>query len=151
MATKIIYEIESFSAFTYFIIGLFALVISLSLFSFSKNKNFNTNYTVKSSFNYVEGLDIGSEVVISGIKIGEVDRIILLEDKVMVQASIKNRYQIPADSIFTVRSNGIFGKKSLLIEPGFDDMINDNNYVFTNTKDSYSIDMFLRYLNNLND
>ena len=151
MATKIIYEIESFSDFTYFIIGLFTLVISLSLFSFSKNKNFNTNYTIESSFNYVEGLDIGSEVVISGIKIGEVDRIILLDDKVMVQASIKNRYQIPADSIFAVRSNGIFGKKSLLIEPGFDDMTNDNNYVFTNTKDSYSIDMFLRYLNNLND
>lgn len=151
MATKIIYEIESFSTFTYFIIGLFTLVISLSLFSLSKNISLNTNYTIESSFNYVEGLDIGSEVVISGIKIGEVDRIALLDNKVMVRASIKNLYQIPADSIFTVRSNGIFGKKSLLIEPGFDDMMTDKNYVFANTKDSYSIDMFLRYLNNLND
>ena len=26
-----------------------------------------------------------------------------------------------------------------------------NNYVFINSKDSYSIDMFLRYLNNLNE
>jgi len=151
LATKIIYEIESFSTFTYFIIGLFTLVISLSLFSLSKNISLNTNYTIESSFNYVEGLDIGSEVVISGIKIGEVDRIALLDNKVMVRASIKNLYQIPADSIFTVRSNGIFGKKSLLIEPGFDDMMTDKNYVFANTKDSYSIDMFLRYLNNLND
>ncbi len=151
MATKIVYEIDTFSTFTYFLIGLLTLVISLSLFFLSKNINSNKSYNIQSSFNYVEGLNTGSEVVISGIKVGEVDKIMLLEDKVIVQASIKNKYLIPADSIFAVRSNGIFGKKSLLIEPGFDDMINDDNYVFTNTKDSYSIDMFLRYLNNLND
>ena len=151
MATKIVYEIDTFSTFTYFLIGLLTLVISLSLFFLSKNINSNKSYNIQSSFNYVEGLNTGSGVVISGIKVGEVDKIMLLEDKVIVQASIKNKYLIPADSIFAVRSNGIFGKKSLLIEPGFDDMINDDNYVFTNTKDSYSIDMFLRYLNDLNE
>ena len=50
-----------------------------------------------------------------------------------------------------VRSNGIFGKKSLLIEPGFGDIIQDNHHDFTSTKDSYSVDTFLRYLNNLNE
>ena len=68
-----------------------------------------------------------------------------------VSGSINNDYAIPSDSILIIRSNGIFGKKSLLIEPGFGDIIQDKYYEFTSTKDSYSVDMFLRYLNNLND
>tara|TARA_B100001063_G_scaffold165002_1_gene153907 strand:+ start:2180 stop:2521 length:342 start_codon:yes stop_codon:yes gene_type:complete len=112
-----------------------------------KNENFNfTSY-----FSYTEGLEIGSDVVIAGINVGKVTNLKLQDNGVLVSGSINNEYAIPSDSILIIRSNGIFGKKSLLIEPGFDDIIQDNNYEFLNTKDSYSVDMFLRYLSNLND
>ena len=42
-----------------------------------------------------------------------------------------------------------FESVRLLIEPGFGDIIESDSYLFTDTKDSYSIDMFLRYLGNL--
>ena len=39
------------------------------------------------------------------------------------------------------------------IEPGFGEYLDKSNqqYVFNQTQDSYSVDMFLRYLNDLNE
>ena len=65
----------------------------------------------------------------------------------------KKKYNIPEDSLIKIRSEGIFGKKSLFIEPGFGEYFDKSNkqYKFNYTQDSYSVDMFLRYLNNLNE
>ena len=63
-------EIESFSNLTYFKIGI--IIIFLSFTSFFLLNNKNTNLSFVSSFNYIEGLEIGSNVVIAGIKVGEV-------------------------------------------------------------------------------
>ena len=151
MATKIIPEIDSFTNFYHLKIGLFSIFF-LIIFFFSFNKfNFDKNIPFNVYFNYVEGLTNGSDVEISGIKVGEVTNINLLNNQVLVSGFIDKTYDIPEDSIAIIRSNGIFGKKTLLIEPGFGDIMLKNNYVFINSKDSYSIDMFLRYLNNLNE
>ena len=95
---------------------------------------------------------MGTDVEMAGLKIGIVDKISLNKNnEVVVEGIIDPQIDIPDDSILLIRSNGIFGKKSLLIEPGFGDIIENENYFFTDTKDSYSIDMFLRYLGNLNE
>ena len=62
-------------------------------------------------------------------------------------------FDIPKDSIASIRSEGLFGKKSLLINPGFDIPFDSSNknIAFTETTDSYSIDMFLRYLRSINE
>ena len=151
MAAKVISEIESYSSLDHFKMGFIFLFVLLSVVYLTKNMNINSNFIFSSSFNYIEGLDIGSDVVIAGIKVGEVTQLKISNDKVFVHGYIKNNYPIPSDSILAIRSNGIFGNKSLLIEPGFDTPIVSGNYTFINTKDSYSIDMFLRYLNNLNE
>jgi phospholipid/cholesterol/gamma-HCH transport system substrate-binding protein len=120
-------------------------------FFYHSYENFNKKFQFVSMFNYVEGLSVGSNVEISGLKIGEVSNISLNQNgEVTVKGFIDSDIDIPDDSILLVRSNGIFGKKSLLIEPGFGDSLNFN-YIFTETKDSYSIDMLLRYLEALND
>ena len=151
MAAKIVSEIDSFNSNLHFKIGLIFLLLLYFINHFfvnyvNKDKFFFTSY-----FNYTEGLEIGSDVVLAGIDVGKVTNLELQDDGVLVSGSINNEYAIPSDSILIIRSNGIFGKKSLLIEPGFGDIIQDNYYEFTSTKDSYSVDMFLRYLNNLND
>tara|TARA_Y100000768_G_scaffold388573_1_gene385289 strand:+ start:2097 stop:2540 length:444 start_codon:yes stop_codon:yes gene_type:complete len=144
-------EIESFRSLTHLKVGFLTIFIFAFIFFLFKNFNQNQSFTFKSNFNYVEGLEIDSDVSIAGISIGKVTKLELINKKVIVHAFIKENYKIPLDSIITIRSDGIFGKKSLLIEPGFGDLINQRDYVFTNTKDSYSLDMFLRYLNNLNE
>ena len=151
MAAKIVSEIDSFNSHLYFKIGLIFILLLFFINYFSGNflkqdKIFFTSY-----FNYTEGLEIGSDVVLAGIEIGKVNDLELHDDGILVSGIINNYYDIPSDSILIIRSNGIFGKKSLLIEPGLGDIIQDKHYEFTNTKDSYSVDMFLRYLNNFND
>ena len=72
---------------------------------------------------------------------------------ITVNGLIDRAYDIPEDSILKIRSDGIFGKKALSIEPGFGENLDKskNQYVFNETQDSYSVDMFLRYLNELNE
>ena len=151
MAAKIISEIESFSTSSYFKIGILTLLIISFVFYLSSNLKEQNKMKFTSTFNYVEGLEVGSNVVIAGIQVGKVTEINIKNGQVIIDGSIDDIHDIPSDSIAIIRSNGIFGKKSLLIEPGFGDIVETNNYIFTNTKDSYSIDMFLRYLNNINE
>ena len=151
MAAEIVSEIDSFNPITHFKIG-FIFLLSLFLISYFSSYYTDQNKTSFTSyFNYTEGLEIGSDVVLAGIEVGKVTDLKLKNNGVLVYGNINNEYSIPSDSIMIIRSNGIFGKKSLLIEPGFGDIIQDNHYDFTSTKDSYSVDMFLRYLNNLNE
>ena len=151
MAAKIVSEIDSFNSNLHFKIGLIFLLLLFFIYYFSVNYVKQDKIFFTSYFNYTEGLEIGSDVVLAGIDVGKVTGLELQDDGVFVSGSINNEYSIPSDSILIIRSNGIFGKKSLLIEPGFGDIIQDKYHEFTSTKDSYSVDMFLRYLNNLND
>ena len=74
-------------------------------------------------------------------------------DGVIINGYIERKYNIPEDSIIKIKSEGIFGKKALSIEPGFGEYLDKSNqqYVFNQTQDSYSVDMFLRYLKDLNE
>ena len=151
MAAKIILEIDSFNNKTHLKIGfLFLLVISFINY-FSSVYTQDNKIAFTSYFNYIEGLEIGSDVVLAGINVGNITDMKFKDNGVLVHGTINKKHSVPSDSILIIRSNGIFGKKSLLIEPGYGDIIKGNEYEFTNTKDSYSVDMFLRYLNNLND
>jgi phospholipid/cholesterol/gamma-HCH transport system substrate-binding protein len=114
--------------------------------------NPQTNH-FKAHFGYVEGLDIGSDVKLAGIPIGKVTNLEIDNDLIAVTGFIGIDFDIPKDSIASIRSEGLFGKKSLLINPGFDIPFysTNKNITFTETTDSYSIDMFLRYLRNINE
>ena len=153
MATKIVSEIDSYSSSFHFKIGFFSILIFFLITSFYQSSdNSNKEIKFKSIFNYVEGISVGTDVEMAGLKIGIVDKISLNQNnEVVVEGIIDPIIDIPDDSILLIRSNGIFGKKSILIEPGFGDIIENESYLFTDTKDSYSIDMFLRYLGNLNE
>ena len=153
MATKIIKEIDSYSLQYHFQIGVIFLFILIILFFLSKNINNNKSVPFVATFNYVEGINIKSEVQLAGIKIGDINKIMISQDGVTINGYIESKYNIPDDSIIKVKSNGIFGKKALSIEPGFGEYLDKSKqkYVFNQTQDSYSVDMFLRYINNLNE
>ena len=153
MATKIIKEIDLYSSKYHFKIGIFfSLLLILILFLF---KNINNNDTINfvATFNYVEGINNESEVHLAGIKIGDVDKIQIYMHGITVSGVIDKKYDIPKDSIIKIKSDGIFGKKALSIEPGFGEFFDksNNQYVFNQTQDSYSVDMLLRYLKGLNE
>lgn len=153
MATKIINEIDSYEPIYHFKIGIISMLVLVTIIFIFKNTNNNDFIPFVATFNYVEGINNDTEVKIAGIKIGNVSKVTTSSNYVFVKGLVDKNYDIPEDSIIKIKSNGIFGKKVLSIEPGFGDYLDKSNqkYVFEQTQDSYSIDMFLRYLNELNE
>lgn len=152
MATKVVPELDNFTSKYHFFVGLIFLFFIFFLFSIYINLNFNDSTKFNALFKYAEGIEIGSSVKIAGIKIGEVTSIELKDGSVYLSGIIDSAHPIPSDSILQIQSDGIFGNKYLLIEPGFDFPFENNKEIlFTNTSDSYSIDMFLRYLSKINE
>ena len=153
MATKIIKEIDSYDSSYYLKIGIIFIFVLITVYFLFKNTNYKNSVPFIATFNYIEGINSNTDVKISGIKIGSVSKITLSTDDVIVKGYVDRDYNIPKDSILKIKSEGIFGKKTISIEPGFGDFLKKSNeqYVFNQTQDSYSVDMFLRYLNDLNE
>jgi phospholipid/cholesterol/gamma-HCH transport system substrate-binding protein len=82
-----------------------------------------SGYPLTARFNRVEGLRDGSDVRISGIKVGSVvsqaldPKSFVAVLKLNVDPSIK----LPVDTVATISSSGLFGDKYLSLEPGNED------------------------------
>ncbi len=152
METKIIKEIDSYSLRYHLKIGIIFFILLTIFFLLFKNINNNNTIPFVATFNYIEGVNTGTEVKLAGIKVGDISKIVISSDEIIINGNINEQYNIPEDSILKIKSDGIFGKKTLFIEPGFGKYFDKSNkYVFNQTQDSYSIDMFLRYLSEMNE
>jgi phospholipid/cholesterol/gamma-HCH transport system substrate-binding protein len=153
LATEIIKEINLYNSKYHLKIGILFFLFLILIFFLYKNINNNDSVPFVASFKYIEGIKNNSEVQIAGIKIGYVNKITISKDVITINGLIDREYNIPEDSILKIKSDGIFGKKALSIEPGFGEYFDKskNQYVFNDTQNSYSVDMFLRYLNNINE
>jgi phospholipid/cholesterol/gamma-HCH transport system substrate-binding protein len=104
-----------------FIAGGLAIFV-LAVFIIGKQKNlFNPVYTLSSTFSNVSGLQVGNNIRFSGINIGTVDHIAIVNDStVKVMMTIKKEVQqfIKTDSEVSIGSEGLIGDKLLVISQG---------------------------------
>ncbi len=77
-------------------------------------------YTVKAIFPQIDGLNVGDDILMSGIKVGYVSKLDLVRDPFRVQAEFKIRDQIKLwqDAVATVSTTGLFGGKYIALDPG---------------------------------
>ncbi|MBM3564834.1 MAG: outer membrane lipid asymmetry maintenance protein MlaD [Alphaproteobacteria bacterium] len=77
-------------------------------------------YTVTASFAKIGGLNKGSDVRISGIKVGTVTEQVLDPQTfdAVVTLSIARDVLLPADTVASVDSEGLLGGKYVRLEPG---------------------------------
>jgi phospholipid/cholesterol/gamma-HCH transport system substrate-binding protein len=99
-------------------------------------------YAVSAKFDRIDGIKRGSEVRMSGIKIGTVtDQ--LLDPKTylaVVQLNIDKQVKLPLDTSAAITSDGLLGDKYMALSPGGDDaMIPDGGEIETTQG---SIDLF---------
>ncbi len=101
-------------------IGLALLVIGI--FIIGKQKNlFNPVFKLRTSFHNVSGLLVGNNVRFSGINVGTIDQISIINDStVMVHMMIKEDVQkfIKADCVAGISSDGIIGDRVVNISQG---------------------------------
>jgi phospholipid/cholesterol/gamma-HCH transport system substrate-binding protein len=104
-----------------FVTGGLILFILIIYFVGKQQNLFGSNFQLKSKFKTVSGLKIGNTVRFSGINIGTVSEIALVNDSsVVVVLTIQEEVQkfIKTDARASISSDGLVGDKVLTISPG---------------------------------
>ncbi len=102
------------------VVGLLLFIVAIYFVGKQKNL-FGSTIRVNTKFKNVSGLKVGNNVRFSGINIGTVDDIQLLNDtSVAVTFVIKEDVQpfIKSDATATIGSDGLMGDRVLTINPG---------------------------------
>ena len=129
-----------------FILGLIILIITfLALITISSKISFYkpvNNFSLESSFFDIGQLDIGSDVKINGVKVGEVNKIYLDIETYMavVKTSFEKKINIPSDSSFKISNNGFVGSPYVEISLGASPTFYKHNEVTDNNIDAISLE-----------
>ena len=122
-----------------FVLGFLILIISIiSIFYYSSKINlFNKieNFQINSSFFDIGNTNIGNDVKINGVKVGEVLNIQLDQETYMavITSSVDKSIQIPDDSVFKISNNGFIGSSYIEIQLGnSEELLNNNDYSINN-------------------
>jgi phospholipid/cholesterol/gamma-HCH transport system substrate-binding protein len=104
-----------------FVAGGFVLFL-IAIFLIGRQKNlFNPVFTLHTTFYNVSGMQVGNNIRFSGINVGTVDNIKIINDStVMVDMIIRKSVQqfIKNDCLATIGSEGIIGDRFLNITQG---------------------------------
>ena len=107
-----------------FVAGGIAIFI-FAIFIIGKQKNlFNPVYKLTSTFYNVSGLQVGNNVRFSGINVGTVDKISIINDStVRVDMLVKKEVRkfIKTDSEVAIGSEGLIGDRLMIITQGSTD------------------------------
>ncbi len=127
-----------------FIYGVITFVIILNL-ALSKKDNTNANYNnYNARFNKIDGVSEGTDVMISGIKVGDVRKIYIMDNYPQISLDIDKDIKISDDSSVSIQTDGLFGRKFLLIEVGGNDNLLQDGDNFSFTEDSIVIEELLQ-------
>ena len=80
----------------------------------------NGSYPLKASFRSVDGVSVGTDVRLAGVKIGTITQLNLNPETFYADAtfSVKDGITIPDDSTALISSEGLLGGNFLEIQPG---------------------------------
>jgi phospholipid/cholesterol/gamma-HCH transport system substrate-binding protein len=125
------------------IIGAIVVVVAAAFIIFayrSTSAGALSGYEIRAELPRADGLNVGTDVRLSGIKIGTVSDLTLKPNYlVTVHMRIRRDVQIPTDSSMVVTSSGFLGSSYLSISPGGDDtMIKDGGQI-THTQGSVDL------------
>jgi len=127
-----------------FIYGLITFLIIINLI-LSKKENTNQNFNnYFATFNKIDGVNKGTDVVISGIKVGEVREVYIKNNYPQISLDVDKNIKISDDSSVSIQTDGLFGRKFLLIEIGGNDNILLNGDKFIFSEDSIVIEELLQ-------
>ncbi len=115
-------------------IVIFAGLVNLISGQASTTDNANQDhdfYRITGTFNKVDGLLPGDEVRLSGIPVGVVESQTLDSSwRAVLVFAINKDIKIPLDTSAAIHTNGLFGSKFIVLEPGGDfDYLEDGDEI----------------------
>jgi phospholipid/cholesterol/gamma-HCH transport system substrate-binding protein len=109
-----------------------------------------TGYDIKARFAAVDGVSVGTDVRLHGIKVGSVKELTLDPKSYMAIATmtVRRDIQIPDDSSAKITSSGILGSSYISISPGGSDTMLAENGELNDTQGAVDLmGLVGRYIN----
>jgi phospholipid/cholesterol/gamma-HCH transport system substrate-binding protein len=122
--------------FAKFFLGFFFTVIMFDLMLIDRKNNRNDMVNLFATFNKIDGLSVGDHVMISGIRVGFVNDIILENSYPKISMMVDENLNITRDSSISIQTDGLFGSKFLVIEIGGEEEYLKSNDSFSYVEDS---------------
>ena len=98
-----------------------AIAVAFLMFAYSSTgAGPISGYEVQAKFNRADGINIGTDVRLSGIKVGTVSRMALdpMTYNAVLTLALANDVKLPDDSSARITSDGLLGNQYVSIEPG---------------------------------
>jgi phospholipid/cholesterol/gamma-HCH transport system substrate-binding protein len=110
------------------LLGAVVLTVAIGFLAYAyTNSNVGDpgGYQLIAKFDRVDGLDVGADVRISGIKVGRVlaQRLDPVTFRAEVRFSVAQGIEVPADSSASIVSTSLLGGKYLAVQPGAEDVM----------------------------
>jgi phospholipid/cholesterol/gamma-HCH transport system substrate-binding protein len=134
------------------VLGGVVLVVAIGFFTWAYGRSSVGNpggYELVAKFERIDGLAIGADVRISGIKVGTVlDQLLDPQTyRAAVRFSVLPNVELPTDSSAAIVSSGLLGSKYLALMPGADDAMLEPGGEITLTQSSVNIEELIgRYI-----
>ena len=126
------------------IVGAAVVAVALAFLAFAYYRTGTgslSGYELNAKLAKVDGLGVGTDVRLAGIKIGSVTDLTLDPKTYLatVHMNIRDEIKIPADSSVLVTSAGFLGSQYLSITPGGDDKMMASGGYFENAQGSIDV------------
>ena len=119
-------------------LGFIAYVIQTT----SLNKELaGKNFTLLAGFQSVDGIRLGSDVLLAGVRVGQVTQIELNKEsfQAVVTLSLFEDYKLPDDTAAVINSDGLLGGKYISLDVGGSDLALNDGDELIYTQSSMSI------------
>jgi len=98
-------------------------------------------------FNKVDGLSKGSAVRMGGVRVGQVTKMVLDNYfRAVITMDVDNQYPYPADTSAAIHTDGLFGGKFIVLEPGAEENILNTGDEISLTQDSVVVSDLLELI-----
>ena len=128
--------------------GAFVLVVALGFLVYAvahSGRTAGSGYSLLARFDHIDGLSVGGDVKIAGVKVGSVtdERIDPKTFNAVVTMSVRDDIQLPKDSAAAITSESLLGGKYISVSPGGDETLLKPGQTITITQSSVSLEELL--------
>lgn len=124
--------------FVKFFFGVLMVLILVELMFVERHNSNDKYYDLIATFNKIDGVSKGNSVMISGVKIGYIDKVLSNQNYPVLKMKIKKGLKISDDSSVSIQTDGLFGSKFISIEMG-----GNENYLASGDSFSFAEDSML--------
>lgn len=120
--------------FSYYVYGMTSVVSA-----------FEKGFAVKAVFDNADGINLGTDVKMSGIRIGKVTSLSLDAKtfRALVEMNLHQDVKLPVDSSAEITGNGLLGERYVTIQPGADTEYLANGGSIEFTQSSISLEKMI--------